>query len=88
MLQTILGIVLLVIAVGADGEVLISSLLSVALIVVAAFGLTIAAAGAPASRIWFTVYLSLNVGLICVNNIQLVPYIVACVCTLLRRSAR
>jgi hypothetical protein len=74
-LHTAIGVVLLVLAMGADGDVMISSGLSAILIAVAAFGLTLTYAGVPASRGLFGLYMLMMIALICVNNVTLIPYI-------------
>ena len=65
----------MVLAVGADGDVRVSSGLSALLLVLASFGLTITYAGVPASRSWFGVYFLVLTAQICVSNVMLIPYI-------------
>lgn len=75
MVHTAIGIVLLVLALGADGDVKLSSGLSALMVILASFGLTLTYAGVPASRCWFGVYLLVLIAQVCVSNVLLVPHI-------------
>eukprot|EP01043_Picozoa_sp_COSAG02_P014995 COSAG02_NODE_628_length_19343_cov_15.829297_11_plen_421_part_00 len=79
--HTAVGVVLLVLAIGADGDVKISSGLSALLIVLASFGLTLAYAGVPANRCLFGLYLLVLVAQICISTTMLFPYIFDEQCT-------
>ena len=81
LVHTAVGIVLLVLAVGADGDIKISSGLSALLLVLASFGLTLAYAGVPANRCWFGMYLLVLVAQICISSAMLFPYIFDEQCT-------